>query len=197
MDRRISSLFALVSLPFALAAQEKQTTGLAAEWDIRKDTAELAAQVKRIPEVLDQAKPKDWVAKGAPEAYIRQLESARKELQYVIGSTEKLVRDPERLPAALDVLFRLQSLEALLNSLRDGVRKYQNSRVADLLNTLLTDNANNRERLRQHILDLAATREEQFQVMDQEAQRCRTELTRQPAPDDQRSRIKTRKNPAK
>jgi hypothetical protein len=148
--------------------------------------------VKRIPDVLDQAKPQEWMAKGAPDAYVRQLESAKNELQYVIGSTEKLVREPERLTTALDVLFRLQSMEALLNSLRDGIRKYQSQAVADRLNAVLTDNANNREKLRQHIMDLAATREEQLDVMDKEAQRCRSELTRQPV-DTPKTRTKTRK----
>jgi hypothetical protein len=182
---------ALLILTFTLSAQDKtdSSAGIAAEWDIRKNTAELAAQVKRIPEVLDQAKPKDWVAKGAPDAYVRQLESAKNELQYVIASTDKLVRDPERLTTALDVLFRLQSMETLLNSLRDGIRKYQNPRVADLLNGVLTDNSNNRAKLQQHVMDLAATREDELAVMDKEAQRCRSELTKQPV-DSQRTRTK-------
>ncbi len=83
---------------------------------------------------------------------------------------------------ALDVYFRAQSLETGIDSLIDGVRKYQNPAVGDLLASVLGENSSNRDKLRQYITDLAANNEQEFQVVDKEAQRCRGILNRQPAP---------------
>jgi hypothetical protein len=44
----------------------------------------------------------------------------------------------------------------------------------------MVGNSNNREKLRMHIVDLAAVREQEFQVVDQEAQRCRSAILRTP-----------------
>jgi hypothetical protein len=52
--------------------------------------------------------------------------------------------------------------------------------VGDLLMGVLGENANNRDKLRQYITDLAADKEEEFQVVDKEAQRCRGQVSRTP-----------------
>jgi hypothetical protein len=44
----------------------------------------------------------------------------------------------------------------------------------------MTESSNNKEKLRTHIVDLAALREQELSVMDQEAQRCRGMLSRMP-----------------
>jgi hypothetical protein len=62
----------------------------------------------------------------------------------------------------------------------DGVRRYQNPAVGDLLVSVVSANSANRDQLRQYITDLAQTKEEEFQVVDREAQRCRGTLMRQP-----------------
>ena len=89
-----------------------------------------------------------------------------------------LEKQPERLSVALDTYFRTQTLETRLSSLVDGVRNYQNPAVGDLLVGVLGDNSANRDKLRQYITDLAVTKEQEFKIVDQEAQRCRTVLTR-------------------
>jgi hypothetical protein len=73
----------------------------------------------------------------------------------------------------------MQALETSLNSLVDGVRKYQNPAVGDLLMGVLGENTSNRDKLRQYITDLAANKEQEFQIADKEAQRCRGMLNRQ------------------
>ena len=117
--------------------------------------------------------PQEWVSKGAPQTYVTQWKGAEDELRYLVDSANALKKQPERLTFALDTYFRLQGLTARLDSLVDGVRKYQNPAVGDLLIGVLIDNSANRDKLRQYITDLAATKEQEFEVADKEAQRCR------------------------
>ena len=173
-------LLPLVLLPASLFAQ-----GVSADWDVTKSVASLSTQAARLKPILDQLTPQEWVAKGAPQTYVQQWKSAEDELGYLVTSAKALEKQPERLTLALDTYFRLQSLETRLNSLADGVRNYQNPAVGDLMLGVLAENSSNRDNLRQYITDLAAQKEQEFQVVDKEAQRCRGILSRQPAPKKQ------------
>jgi hypothetical protein len=159
-----------------------QPGGIEPEWEVRKHLTALVEHTKKLDPLLDQIKPQDWVSQGAPEAYVTQLKSTRAQLQSLRYSTEALIREPSKLTAALDALFRIESLDIMLRSLAGGLRKYQNAAVADLLQGALADGAGSRETLRRYILDLAAEREQAFKVIDEEAQRCRSVLSRQPQP---------------
>jgi len=172
-------LFAALIAP----AQTVTPQGVTAEWDISQMLDALASQAKRLKPILDQLNPQEWVAKGAPDAYLSQWRYAQTELVYLTDSAKALGKQPERLTLALDTLFRVQSLETRLTSLVDGVRNYQNPAVGDLLVGVLGENSTNRDRLRQYITDLAANKEQEFQIADKEAQRCRGMLGKQaPAP---------------
>ncbi|SRR5258706_9622669 len=173
--------FLLPLLCSALLAPAQATApqGVTAEWDISQMLDALSSQAKRLKPILDQLNPQDWVARGAPEAYVSQWRGAQSELIYLTDSAKALEKQPERLTYALDTLFRMQSLEMRLNSLVDGVRNYQNPAVGDLLVGVLGENSANRDRLRQYITDLAAAKEQEFQIADTEAQRCRGALGKQ------------------
>jgi hypothetical protein len=54
--------------------------------------------------------------------------------------------------------------------------------VADLMQGSLLENLNNRERLKSYLTELAQTKEQEFKIMDKEAQRCRGIMTKQPPP---------------
>ncbi len=167
-------LLALPLFSFTAMAQ-----GVATPWDTTPMVAALSAQAERLKPILDQLTPKEWVAKGAPEAYIAQWKGAEDELGFLADSAKALEKQPDRLPLALDTYFRLQSLEQRLSSLVEGVRNYQNPAVGDLLMGVAAENSANRDKLRQYITDLAVTKEQEFQVADKEAQRCRAVLTKQ------------------
>ena len=154
-------------------------TGVATPWDTAPMVAALSKQAARLKPILDQLTPKEWVAKGAPDAYIAQWKGAEDELGFLADSALALEKQPERLTLALDTYFRLQSLEIRLNSLVEGVRNYQNPAVGDLLMGVAAENTANRDKLRQYITDLAASKEQEFEVADKEAQRCRGVLTKQ------------------
>lgn len=162
-------------------AQTGDANGVAAPWDVSQTVTALASQTSRLKPLLDQVTPREWLNKGAPEAYVSQWESAQRELADVQRVAQSLEKQPDRLTVALDTYFRLQSLETRLNSLVDGVRRYQNPAVGDLLVGVLGESAANRDKLRDYISDLASQKEQEFTVVDREAQRCRTTLNRQPA----------------
>jgi polyhydroxyalkanoate synthesis regulator phasin len=174
------SLFFCWALLGSPATGRAQEAGVAPPWEVRQNVSALAEQARRLEPVLEQLRPAEWVRQGAPEAYATQLKSTREQLGGFLDATGKLTREPERLTAALEVFFRLDSLGAMLSSLAAGVRKYQNPALADLLESMVAEGAANRERLRQYVVDLAADQEQAFKVADQEAQRCRALLSRQP-----------------
>jgi hypothetical protein len=170
-----------------------QSGGVPQEWEIRKDLASLAEQISRWKPLLDAVQPGQWAEKGAPDAYVSQWRSVLAESDYLVRSARELAAEPERLTLALETYLRLQSLDALLGSLNDGVRRYQNPALADLIQAAMSGAAAGREKLRQYVVQLAAAKEEQLRVADQEAQRCRGMLLRQaPAQKDQGRKAETR-----
>ena len=178
MVHRVFRFALLAALPVAAAAQ---SSGVTAEWDLRPMLASLSDQMKRLKTTLAQIQPKDWVAKGAPDAYVSQHQSTDAEIGYLVGTAEKLAAQPEKLSIALEAVFRLEAVEIFVGSLAAGVEKYQNPAVAQLLRAQLGESAVNRGKLRQYVIDLAATREVELRVLEQEAQRCRAFLSRQPS----------------
>ncbi|MEO7144742.1 MAG: hypothetical protein ABI165_14685 [Bryobacteraceae bacterium] len=190
-------LILLLSISFALPGRAHGTSagpasasasaaasdqGVPADWDVKTLLDSLGAEAQRLKPILDQLKPQDWVAQGAPQGYVAQWKTAENELNYLLGSTTNLQKQPERLTLALEAYFRMQALDTTLDSLIDGIRKYHNPAVADLLKAVMTENSNNREKLRLYIVDLAGSKEQEFKVVDEEAQRCRGMLSRQPPP---------------
>ena len=158
-----------------------QQAGVPTDWDVQKLVKAVAEQSARILPLVEQIRPKEWVAKGASDTYVQQWDSAHAQAKTVKLSADNLVQEPERLSFALDTYFRLQNLEIVLSSLIDGVRKYQNPALADLLRSVLSENSASRQQLRQYLVDLAAVKEQEFKVMDEEAQRCRESISKLPA----------------
>ncbi len=171
----------LSAAPLLLAAGAlAQSGGIPPEWVVQKQLATLNDHVQRIRPLLEQLKAEDWIKQGAPAVYADQLKNTRAEIDYLVGSSKALMDRPEKLTVALETLFRMQSVDAMLRSISSAVRKYQNPAVADLLDGLVNGTSGDREQLRQYVVDLAADREQQFRVIDLEAQRCRAQLSRQP-----------------
>jgi hypothetical protein len=178
----------LVFLSAPLLAQNAPAAGVNSEWDVRKLLESLGAEAQHLQPIIDQVKPEEWVAKGAPAAYVAQWKSAEVQIRYLLTSTSGLARDPERLTLALDTFLRMQAIESTLASLAEGIHKSQNPALAELTQSVVAENSNNRERLRQYLIDLADQKEQEFQVADREAQRCRGLILNQPAPPRKTSR---------
>ena len=155
--------------------------GLEPAWDIAPVLQEIGAHAARLLPMLDKIDVKSWIAKGASDTYAAQLQSSREQAKAVADSARALARNPEKLSASLELFFRIEGLGTMLASLEDGIRKYQGAQAAQQLASVDAEDGANRERFRGYIVSLAAQREQQFEVMDREAQRCRGILT-QPAP---------------
>jgi len=173
------AMFALmltIAAPMALA----QPVSLPPEWEVRKLLGELAEQAKKLGPILAEIQPQEWVSKGAPEAYEAQSKAVRAEVDYLLRTAGDFSKKPERITSALEVFFRMQAIDSMLDSLEKGVRQYQNPALADLLRSRMGENAVYEERLRGYIVQLAAVKEHELNVMNEEAQRCRTQISRQP-----------------
>jgi D-hexose-6-phosphate mutarotase len=170
-----------------------QSTGFDNEWDVRKLLQTLTAGTKRVRPILEQADPQKWNDASSGQAYSAQWKTALNEIQYLNTTTEGFAKQPERLTLALETYFRLQAMETSLSSFVDGMRKYGNPAVADLLEGTMRENSANREHLKQYITELAQTKEQECQIMDKEAQRCRATLSKQPSGPASRPRATQRK----
>ncbi len=158
---------------FAQAPAANPPAGLETDWDIRPVLTEISAHAGRLLPELDKIDTQAWVARGASDTYAAQLESSKAQARALASGAKALAANPERLSAALEVYFRIQGLDSMLNSLEQGIRKYQNPAAAESLASLQAENGANRDRFQRYIVNLAAEREQDLAVMDREAQRCR------------------------
>lgn len=157
-----------------------QNGGLPAPWDVRKTVDSLKKYLAESNRVLDQVQPQQWMAQGAPDAYVSQHQQVRtqiRSLDLLLGDAQK---DPERLTLVMDIFFRLETLDLSVGSLAEGIRRYQNPAVAELLFGLRNESAAARTGFRQYLLELAETREQEMKIMDREAQKCRGEQLKRP-----------------
>jgi hypothetical protein len=150
---------------------------------VRNILDELVKQNAKLKPLLDKLNPQDWYnRKGASQVYVQQWQTARRQLNDVVITSQMLSQKTESLPLALDDYFRLEALETTARSLEEGVRKYGERSTADQLDAAIAHNFNTRERFRDYIRDLANAQEQSFRVADEEAQRCRGMISREPAP---------------
>ncbi len=172
----------LLSVLAALAASSVfgQQPGVLPEWETRKLLTSLVDNAKKIEPLIAEIRPADWIAQGAPDAYHLQWQRVSQSIGGLQAASQKLAAQPSKLTHALATLYGLESMQGYLGSLASGVRRYQNPALADLLMGVSDENANNRETLKQYILELAVASEAEYSVMDNEAQRCRDMLVRQP-----------------
>jgi len=151
-----------------------------AAWDDSPRAADLAARVSNLKPILNQLLPEDWVAQGGSVTYVQQWQVAQDELASLTTTAAAFDKQPKKLTLALDTYFRLQSVEWRFESLIDGARRYQNQAIADQMATILRGNSPNRDALRAYITDLAARKEQEFTIVNSDAQKCRAELSQIP-----------------
>jgi hypothetical protein len=179
---RLTILLLCAAAAYAQAqSSNPPAAGLEPAWDIAVVLGEMSSNAARLLPALDRLDVPAWVAKGASETYATQLESSRQQTRALSDEAAALARNPEKLSLALEMYFRVQGLESMLQSLQDGARKYQSQQAAQSVAAEFAEGGANRDRFRTYIVNLAAEREHQFEVMDREAQRCRATLMA-PAP---------------
>jgi hypothetical protein len=176
--------YTLIAGAVALCAQtapphapQPQPVGLETDWDIAAALQEIGAHAGRLLPALNRIDARSWVDQGASETYAEQLQAAKDQTQALADGAKALAKNPERLSVALELYFRMQSIDSMLASVEEGMRKYQTAAGAQALAGLQANAGANRDRLQRYIVNLAAEREQELHVMDEEAQRCRAALT--------------------
>ena len=161
----------------ALPALAQQGTVMT-EYDAVQLFSAVADQTQKLAPMIEQINTPDWVAKGAAPTYTQLRDGALAQNKAIVNAMHDLTQHPTKLSDCLSALFRIQSMEMELISLDPGLRKYQNPALADLISSILADGNRNRNRFREYVVDLAAHKEQQFDVADKEAQRCRESLSK-------------------
>jgi hypothetical protein len=158
-----------------------QSGGIESPWGVRAILAEIVKGNEKLQPLLASLDPQAWsTQKGASTAYIVQWQTARRQVNDVVISSQLLSQKTESLPLALDDYFRLEALEISVRSLEEGARKYADRATADQLSASIAHNFTTRERLRDYIRELAVSVDQNFKVADAEAQRCRGIISREP-----------------
>jgi hypothetical protein len=141
----------------------------------------LQSRANDLDQLLAKTKPDAWVEQGAPQAYVTQKNELSVQAIYLLALTRQLASHPERQSVALQVLFQLQQIEVHFGSLIDGVRSYQDAVLGEEMGRLWSANSQNRDRLRDYVIELSVLQEQEADVLRKEAQRCRSEINRRPA----------------
>ncbi len=173
----------MIACATALWAQgpaSSRPPGLETDWEIAPVLQEISDHAGRLLSFLETMDVRSWVERGASETYLEQWQSSRDQAKAIVDGAKALARNPQKLSASLELLFRMQGVDTMLDSLVAGIRKYQTNAIAQDLIRLEAENGISRDRFQGYIVNLAAEREKDLQVMDREAQRCRAVLTQAP-----------------
>ena len=141
----------------------------------------IANHAARMEPMLQQLKPNDWVAKGAPDTYVTQFNSALEQIRSIQSDMSALAQHPDQMTECMKALFRVQASHRTLISLMEGLRRWQNPALAELIESVAAEDQTDLDQLEQYVLQLASEKDQQYTVVDSEAQRCRATLSRQPA----------------
>ena len=171
----------LSSLLLPLLLSQSAPAGSPADWEMRPKIEKLGRALTPLKTMLGQIQPGSWNVEGGAEAYVRQQKSCMAELANVENVLARWSARPDRLSLMLEALVRIGSLTQQSNSLAQGMRRYSNPAMADLLDSLLNSLSGDLEWLRSQALELAQQRELELDVAQKEAQRCRTQIL-QPRP---------------
>ncbi len=178
---RTAVSFVFLFIALVTGCYSQQPSGLENPWDVLTILANLGKDTDQLKPVIDNLKPQQWHdQKGASSTYILQWQTAQRQLNDISATNKLLAQKTDSLPLALDDYFRLEALDVTTRSLEEGTRKYGDRAAADRLSQLIARNFNNRERLRDYLRDLATSTEQNFKIADDEAQRCRGMISKQP-----------------
>jgi len=176
----VAGLWSQQPVPSAATAPSNASGGLTTEWDIQKTIHAVGAHAQRLVPLLEDVQPGGWLEKGAPDAYVAQLKALKSELGYASRTANELQREAGDLGKAFELFMRLDASRGMFRSIVQGVRTYQNPALADLLESVELEGDVPLSRFRNYLVELATMKERELKIIDQEAQRCRGMLIRQP-----------------
>ena len=178
---QVAAIVVFASVSFAQQVPQPNISGVQTPWDVRTIIDGLIKENDGFQPVLAGIRPQDWIPKGASPVYIQQLQQTQQQTRDVVVVSKMLSQKTDNLTLALDEYFRLEALDTTARSLEEGVQRYGDRASADKLAALIAHNFGAREHFRDYLANLATSEEQNFKVADQEAQRCRAIISREPA----------------
>lgn len=180
---RLRPAFLAVACLFAVRAQ--QTPAPASHIpidpaDVSIIANDISLRSQHLKPMLEEVHAADWVAKGAPEAYLSQWRSLTEQNQAIQTDMTEIAQHPDAMQEILKGLFRVHRFDSDLDAMLNGLRRYQNPALADLIESVAAGDQHGVEKMQQYVLDMADEKERQLDLMDKEAQRCRSTLAAQP-----------------
>lgn len=155
--------------------------GTIPRWEIVEVAENLNQSAQAVTKVLTRIRPKEWIQSGAPDIYVSQHETLRADVANLALSAQEMVREPEKLSAAISTFLWLDRVSSMVDSLAAGVRKYQNTALADLLESASAKALSGEDQFKQYMRQRAVDQETELAIADHEAQRCRGEMLKRPA----------------
>lgn len=151
-----------------------QEGGILPRWEVVELAEGLEEQAAKVKTLLGNVDPSKW--EGAAPAYVQQLESIDRDLDNLTLSSQALARKPETLSVVVDTFLWLDRVQSMMGSMTDGVRRYQSSALADLMESSRGKHVKALEDLKEYMRQLAVASEDRLAIAHQEAQRCRAQL---------------------
>jgi hypothetical protein len=176
-------LAAQTPVPVPSASLSQAEAGLESPDAARAIVAGVLKQDEQLRPILNAIDPKQWYeSKGAPATYVIQWQTEQSELSQLDLAARLFSQKIDDLPAALDLYFRLESIETTARAITEGAQRYADRAAADQLASFVTHNFDSRQRFRDYLRELANSVEQNFKIADEEAQRCRGAQSQAPAP---------------
>jgi hypothetical protein len=168
----VLSVLTLLVLPSFAWSQSEQ--GMATTWDARTMLKEIVEQAGRFDSLLERVSTAGWG--GSAEAYETQVKRLGAEVGYLKRAAEELAVKPDTMTKTLEAFLRMQAVDEMATSVIEGVRRYQNPAVAELLRAELNELAAYKGALQGYLVQLVELKETELRISDEEAQRCRAQL---------------------
>ncbi len=169
-------MLALVSVSLA----SPQDGGMIPRWQVEELAQSIVKNVDTAGKVIMELRPREWIQDGAPQAYVEQHATLIEEMEQVKLSAMALGREPESLTYTVDTYLWLDRVDTLLSSVTGGVRRYYNSAVADVLDSVRNRNSDGVATIKAYMRQLAVHVEDTLKVAHREAQRCREQIISRP-----------------
>lgn len=149
-------------------------------WQVEELAQSIVKNVDTAGKVIMELRPREWIQDGAPQAYVEQHATLIEEMEQVKLSAMALGREPESLTYTVDTYLWLDRVDILLSSVTGGVRRYFNSAVADVLDSVRNRNSDGVATIKAYMRQLAVHVEDTLEVAHREAQRCREQIISRP-----------------
>jgi hypothetical protein len=174
---RFCTLFLFCVLPLLAIPllHAQNTTDFAAEWDTKQSIARMNAELSQLKPILEEIDPKSWRNSSAGDIYVNELEGLKQQVTGLEWSFGNLLNKPEKLTFVLDSFLRLNAFQRKMLAFSKAIRQYHNPAIAELLESLTAQGSVNQQGLETYLKDLAELKETELRIMDEEAQRCRSQ----------------------